>query len=266
MRAATLVCAPAGFGKTSLLADWARSGDRPVAWLSLDPGDNDPVRFWRYVAAALDRAGAAVSGRLGPLLRGPDPASPEAVVALLFGKLPLLGYEGAELTVRHPSAETFTLLADQLAGVERVTRAEAPGRPSLRLFEVDRRHRGHLLVVWDQRDSFTGEDQPPMPLDWPRPPPAASAVDAFGHAQPAELGDGRLRLQVSATHCSSPPPERTARPPRLALWPRPGPPPRLLPCHVACGAGRTTRRGPGSVSAAGRPWPNRPPAARSARR
>ena len=59
MRAATLVCAPAGFGKTSLLADWARSGDRPVAWLSLDPGDNDPVRFWRYVAAALDRAGAA---------------------------------------------------------------------------------------------------------------------------------------------------------------------------------------------------------------
>jgi LuxR family maltose regulon positive regulatory protein len=85
--AATLVCAPAGFGKTSLLADWARSGGRAVAWLSLDPGDNDPVRFWRYVAAALDRAGAAVSGRLGPLLRGPDPASPEAVVAALVNQL-----------------------------------------------------------------------------------------------------------------------------------------------------------------------------------
>ena len=81
--AATLVCAPAGFGKTSLLVDWARSGGRPVAWLSLDPGDNDPVRFWRYVAAALDRAGAAVAGRLGRLLGGPDPASPEAVVAAL---------------------------------------------------------------------------------------------------------------------------------------------------------------------------------------
>src|SRR5215470_15913758 len=50
-----LVCAPAGFGKTALLADWARRGSRPVAWLSLDAGDNDPARFWRHAVAALDR-------------------------------------------------------------------------------------------------------------------------------------------------------------------------------------------------------------------
>src|SRR5215211_8887836 len=50
-RGLLLVCAPAGFGKTSLLADWARRGGRPVAWLSLDPGDNDPARFWRHVVA-----------------------------------------------------------------------------------------------------------------------------------------------------------------------------------------------------------------------
>src|SRR5689334_15987587 len=49
----TVVCAPAGFGKTALLADWARRSGRPVAWLSLDAGDNDPVRFWRHVAASL---------------------------------------------------------------------------------------------------------------------------------------------------------------------------------------------------------------------
>jgi LuxR family transcriptional regulator, maltose regulon positive regulatory protein len=49
----TVVCAPAGFGKTALLADWARRSGRPVAWLSLDAGDNDPVRFWRHVTAAL---------------------------------------------------------------------------------------------------------------------------------------------------------------------------------------------------------------------
>jgi ATP/maltotriose-dependent transcriptional regulator MalT len=46
-----LVCAPAGFGKTALLADWACQGNRPVAWLSLDAGDNDPARFWRHAVA-----------------------------------------------------------------------------------------------------------------------------------------------------------------------------------------------------------------------
>jgi hypothetical protein len=82
--------------------------------------------------------------------------------------------------------------------VERVRRAEVPGRPSLRLFEVDRRDRGPLLVVWDQRDAFSGEDQPPVAFDRPWPA-AAAAVDAFGHAHPAEAGGGRLHLEVSAT-------------------------------------------------------------------
>ena len=54
-RGLVLVCAPAGYGKTVLLADWARRGQRPVAWLSLDAGDNDPARFWRHAVAALDR-------------------------------------------------------------------------------------------------------------------------------------------------------------------------------------------------------------------
>ena len=58
-----LVCAPAGFGKTALLAHWARSGDRPVAWLSLDAGHNDPVRFWRHAVAALGRCGRGSPSR-----------------------------------------------------------------------------------------------------------------------------------------------------------------------------------------------------------
>jgi hypothetical protein len=58
-RPLVLVCTPAGFGKTTLLADWAAGAALPVAWLSLDPDDNDPMRFWRYVVAALDRVGGA---------------------------------------------------------------------------------------------------------------------------------------------------------------------------------------------------------------
>src|SRR5437016_3062302 len=65
-RGRVLVCAPAGFGKTALLADWARGGGRPVAWLGLDGGDSDPVRFWRYAVAALDRARPGLAGRVGP--------------------------------------------------------------------------------------------------------------------------------------------------------------------------------------------------------
>ena len=55
-RGLVLVCAPAGYGKTVLLADWARRGQHPAAWLSLDVADNDPARFWRHVVAALDGA------------------------------------------------------------------------------------------------------------------------------------------------------------------------------------------------------------------
>ena len=71
-RGRVLVCAPAGFGKTALLADWARGGGRPVAWLGLDDGDSDPARFWRYAVAALDRARPGLAGRVGPLLGPPS--------------------------------------------------------------------------------------------------------------------------------------------------------------------------------------------------
>ena len=62
-RGRVLVCAPAGSGKTALLADWCRGGGRPVAWLGLDAGDSDPARFWRYAVAALDRTRPGLAGR-----------------------------------------------------------------------------------------------------------------------------------------------------------------------------------------------------------
>jgi LuxR family transcriptional regulator, maltose regulon positive regulatory protein len=82
----TLICAPAGFGKTSLLGDWARRRRQPVAWLSLDGGDSDPARFWRYVAAALDEARPGVGRRVEALFQGGPPPL-EAVVAVLVNEL-----------------------------------------------------------------------------------------------------------------------------------------------------------------------------------
>ena len=76
------MCTPAGFGKTTLLADWARGTPRPVAWVSLDEGDNDPTRFWRHVAAALDRVRPGLGERAGALLRDAGRASFEAVPAM----------------------------------------------------------------------------------------------------------------------------------------------------------------------------------------
>src|ERR687895_1211085 len=52
-RELTLVSAPAGFGKTTLLAEWSRRSELPVAWVSLDERDDDPVRFLLYVVAAI---------------------------------------------------------------------------------------------------------------------------------------------------------------------------------------------------------------------
>ena len=82
-----LVCAPAGYGKTVLLADWVRRGRQPVAWLSLDAGDNDPARFWRHAVAALDRVRPGISERMGPLLGPPAPPSFEPLVTALINEV-----------------------------------------------------------------------------------------------------------------------------------------------------------------------------------
>jgi hypothetical protein len=67
-RRLTLVSAPAGFGKTTLLGEWLedRSGDeRSVAWVSLDESDNDPARFLAYLVAALHNVGEVIGQGAG---------------------------------------------------------------------------------------------------------------------------------------------------------------------------------------------------------
>jgi LuxR family transcriptional regulator, maltose regulon positive regulatory protein len=82
--ALTLVSAPAGFGKTTLLSQWFAHSAVPVAWLSLDPEDNDPVRFLSCMIAALQRLDHRIGMTALALLHTPQPAPPEAVLALLI--------------------------------------------------------------------------------------------------------------------------------------------------------------------------------------
>ena len=82
-RRLTVVSAPAGFGKTVLLAEWARHAVTPVAWLSLDTGDNDPARFWRHAVVALDRVVPGVAERVIPLIGSLDLTCDGLVTAVI---------------------------------------------------------------------------------------------------------------------------------------------------------------------------------------
>ncbi len=82
-----LVSAPAGFGKTTLLREWAHHCQPPIrtAWFSLDEGDNDPVRYWDYFIAALKNVEVATGEGLPALLLD---------IVLSGGIIPMLVREG----------------------------------------------------------------------------------------------------------------------------------------------------------------------------
>ena len=86
----TLVSAPAGFGKTTLLSAWLAAGPadgRSVAWLSLDRGDSQPDSFWTYLVAALRTVDGAIGARALSLLREPQPPPIETILTTLLNEL-----------------------------------------------------------------------------------------------------------------------------------------------------------------------------------
>jgi LuxR family maltose regulon positive regulatory protein len=154
-----LVSAPAGFGKTALLADWARGDGRPVAWLGLDGDDSDPARFWRYAVAALDRARPGLAGRVGQLL----PRSSEGLVTALINELAadpgpdevLLVLDDYHLIDSEPVHESVAFLLENLPPGLRVVvsgRADPP-LPLARL-----RARGQLAELRAADLRFTTDE------------------------------------------------------------------------------------------------------------
>jgi LuxR family maltose regulon positive regulatory protein len=87
----TLISAPAGFGKTTLLSEWTATAGGPAAWLSLDEGDNDPTRFWVYFIAALQTIPSLSETGVGEstlaMLQSPKPPPMEAVLPALINDI-----------------------------------------------------------------------------------------------------------------------------------------------------------------------------------
>src|SRR5262249_16404400 len=81
-----LVAAPAGFGKTTALAEWIAQQPPSVGLICLDAGDNDPTRFWTYVIAALQRLHPKIGTTALALLQAPQPPG-EAFLTLLLNEI-----------------------------------------------------------------------------------------------------------------------------------------------------------------------------------
>jgi LuxR family transcriptional regulator, maltose regulon positive regulatory protein len=159
----TVVCTPAGFGKTTMLGDWARRSRMPAAWLSLDAADNDPARFWRYVAAALDRVRPGTDAPVTALLRGRQQPPLEAVATAVINELSVPGEGGVALVL-----DDYHLV-------------EAPPVHDSVAFLLDRLPPGLRLVLSSRVD-------PPLPLARLR-----------GRGQLAELRAADLRFTLAET-------------------------------------------------------------------
>lgn len=83
----TLISAPAGFGKTTLVSEWVASRERKAAWLSLDEGDNDPTRFLTYVVAALQTIAESIGDGVLGVLQSPQPPPIESILTALLNEI-----------------------------------------------------------------------------------------------------------------------------------------------------------------------------------
>jgi LuxR family maltose regulon positive regulatory protein len=86
-RKLTLISASAGFGKTTLVSEWLADRKRPVAWLLLDEGDNDPTRFLTYLVAALQTIASNIGAGALAVLQAPQPPPTEVILTALLNEI-----------------------------------------------------------------------------------------------------------------------------------------------------------------------------------
>jgi LuxR family maltose regulon positive regulatory protein len=157
----TLVSAPPGFGKTTLLSEWVRQSEPPTAWLSLDEGDNDLARFWTYVIAAIQRVHADVGEAALAMLRSPQPPPTKMILTDLINEIVFLAapfvlvLDDFHIISEQQIHETFLFLLDNLPPQMHValsTRSDPPW-PLARL-----RTRGQMVELRVENLRFTLEE------------------------------------------------------------------------------------------------------------
>jgi LuxR family maltose regulon positive regulatory protein len=89
-RKLTLIAAPAGFGKTTLLSEWITFIERPPAWLSLDAGENDPAQFLAYLVTALQTIAPTLGEGVLGVLQSSQPPPSEAILTTLLNEITTL--------------------------------------------------------------------------------------------------------------------------------------------------------------------------------
>jgi LuxR family maltose regulon positive regulatory protein len=116
----TLVSAPAGFGKTTLVAEWAAGCGRPVAWLSLDPRDGDPPTFLTYLIAALRTLKPEIGSGAMVALQSPQPPPVESVLTTIVNEISsmpddvVLILDDYHVLDSRPDDEALTFLLEHL--------------------------------------------------------------------------------------------------------------------------------------------------------
>jgi len=133
-----LVVASAGYGKTALVSEWIAQGSLRAVWFSIDAGDNDPVRFWDYVIAAIQTAYPRIGEKTLPLLHESQPLPVETILSTFINEL-------AELP------DLFVLVLDDYHVIE------SPAIQEGLAFLVE--HRPSLMRI-----IMTTRTDPPLPL------------------------------------------------------------------------------------------------------
>ena len=163
-RKLTLVSAPAGSGKTTVLAEWVAAtpaGERRVAWVSLDQSDNDPALFWAYLITALQTVQSGVGEKALSLLHSPQPPPIEALLGTLLNEISTISHnfvlvlDDYHLIDTQPIHAAITFLLGHLPPQMHVaiaSRADPP-LPLSRL-----RGRGELAELRDSDLRFTPDE------------------------------------------------------------------------------------------------------------